>query len=112
MKFSSRIEPISCDEAFLDVTGLGDPEALASLMRSEIETTTGCAASAGIGPNKLVARIATRFAKPNGQRQIALDDVAQILAEMDIHEIPGKKPFPNKQKCQFRRDRSIIGSKT
>ncbi|EIE26541.1 DNA/RNA polymerase, partial [Coccomyxa subellipsoidea C-169] len=53
--------------AFMDVTGLGDPEAIAGKLRAQIEADTGCTASAGIGPNMLLARLATKRAKPNGQ---------------------------------------------
>lgn len=89
MRFSSCIEPISCDEAFIDITGLGDPEDLARTIRSEIQTATQCTASAGIGPNKLLAKIATTQAKPNGQRRIQSTDAIQILTGMDVGDIPG-----------------------
>ena len=49
----------------------GDPaEALAARLRADIAAATGCTASAGIGPNMLVARLATRRAKPNGQFRV------------------------------------------
>lgn len=54
------VQPISCDEAWLDVTGLGDPLKIAADVREAIWQATGCTASAGIGPNMLVARLATR----------------------------------------------------
>ena len=54
------VQPISCDEAWLDVTGLGDPLKIANDVREAIWQATGCTASAGIGPNMLVARLATR----------------------------------------------------
>lgn len=68
---------MSCDEAFLDLTySYGkDPELLASLIRREIFETTGCTASAGIAGNMLMARLATRNAKPNGQFHITLEMV-------------------------------------
>jgi nucleotidyltransferase/DNA polymerase involved in DNA repair len=61
------VQPLSCDEAFLDVTGLGDAEAIAAELRAQILAQTGCSASAGIGPNMLLARLATKKAKPDGQ---------------------------------------------
>ena len=57
MRTTAAVQPLSCDEAYLDVTGLGDPEAIARRLRSEILEATGCPASAGIGPNQLVARL-------------------------------------------------------
>ncbi|KAL4443032.1 hypothetical protein ABPG77_008523 [Micractinium sp. CCAP 211/92] len=70
LRRTSCVEALSCDEAYLDVTGLGDPEQLAAEIRAEIQSTTGCTASAGIGPNPLMARIASERAKPNGQLRI------------------------------------------
>lgn len=60
---------MSCDEAFLDVSEseVGDHELLASIIRKEILNTTGCTASAGIAENMLIARLATKTAKPDGQ---------------------------------------------
>jgi DNA repair protein REV1 len=71
------IQAVSCDEAFLDVTHskVEDPELLASSIRKEIYETTGCTASAGIAGNMLIARIATRTAKPNGQYHITPERV-------------------------------------
>ncbi|PNY04000.1 DNA repair protein rev1-like [Trifolium pratense] len=68
----NKVQAVSCDEAFLDVTHskVEDPELLASSIRKEIYETTGCTASAGIAGNMLIARIATRTAKPNGQYHI------------------------------------------
>jgi len=89
MQHSSCIEPVSCDEAFLDVTGLGDGEEIAKAIRTKIQEATRCTASAGIGPNKLMAKIATTKAKPNGQGRIRSADALGILAEMLIGELPG-----------------------
>jgi impB/mucB/samB family len=78
MQYTTAVQPLSCDEAFLDVTGLGDPELLASRMRAEIEAATSCTASAGIGPNLLLARLATKHGKPNGQFRILSSQVLLI----------------------------------
>ena len=71
------MQAVSCDEAFLDFTDseVEDPELLASSIREEIYATTGCTASAGIAGNMLMARIATRTAKPNGQYCITPESV-------------------------------------
>lgn len=67
---------MSCDEAFLDVTDIDpDPEMIASIIRQEIMQMTRCTSSAGIAENLLLARIATRSAKPNGQVSIASQKV-------------------------------------
>jgi len=72
------MQAVSCDEAFLDVTDseVEDPKLLASSIREEIYKTTGCTASAGIAGNMLMARIATRTAKPNGQYHITTEKVS------------------------------------
>jgi len=71
------MQAVSCDEAFLDVTDseVEDPKLLASSIREEIHKTTGCTASAGIAGNMLMARIATRTAKPNGHYHITPEKV-------------------------------------
>jgi len=63
------IQALSCDEAFLDMTECldDDPEEVTRRIRSEIFNATKCTASAGIAENMLLARLATRSAKPNGQ---------------------------------------------
>ena len=88
-KHSSLVQPVSCDEAYLDVTGLGDPERIALSIRESIEKETKCCASAGIGPNMLLARIATARAKPDGQCRITRECALQDLASLDVDELPG-----------------------
>lgn len=70
-------QAVSCDEAFLDVSEskVGDPQLLASTIRKEIFNTTGCTASAGIAENMLMARLATKTAKPDGQCYISPEKV-------------------------------------
>lgn len=80
MQKTSCVQPLSCDEAFLDVTGLGDAEAIARELRADILSQTGCTASAGIGPNMLLARLATKKAKPKGQYLINPIQVRKSLA--------------------------------
>lgn len=67
MQCSAVVQPVSCDEAYLDVTGVcSDPVALAEELRRKIQDATKCNASVGIGPSILLANMATRKAKPNG----------------------------------------------
>ena len=116
---SGRIEAVSCDEAYLDLSGL-DPkmgdlsqsqpsaaadsmptpswdvdrlqwaETWASRIRTEVSAATGCPVSAGLGPNKLIARLATADAKPDGQR-VLLDpaDIDQHLGSLPVRKLPG-----------------------
>ena len=70
------MQPISCDEAFMDITGLGADDQIVSALRAKIEAATGVTASAGIGPNMLLARLATKRAKPNGQVDISPSQVS------------------------------------
>lgn len=62
----------------------GDPELLASIIRKEIFETTGCTASAGIAGNLLMARLATRNAKPNGQCYIPVDKVCFMQCSISL----------------------------
>ncbi|XP_020536171.2 DNA repair protein REV1 isoform X2 [Jatropha curcas] len=90
-KHCDKVQAVSCDEAFLDITdfGRGDPELVASTIRKEIFETTRCTASAGIGENMLMARLATRTAKPDGQCYIPPERVDEYLHELPIKALPG-----------------------
>lgn len=90
-KHGSKVQAVSCDEAFLDVTdsGVEDPQLLALDIRKEIYAITGCSASAGIASNMLLARIATRIAKPNGQFYISSDKVDECLQDLPVKALPG-----------------------
>ncbi|KAM3377270.1 hypothetical protein P3S68_009683 [Capsicum galapagoense] len=68
-KYCNKVQAVSCDEAFLDATdsGVEDSQAFVCVIREEILDATGCTASAGIAGNMLMARLATRIAKPDGQ---------------------------------------------
>lgn len=74
------VQAVSCDEAFLDVTGQGDPCNIASTIRSQIFEATRCTASAGVSGNMLLARLATRKAKPNGLYYLAPTQVGRVLS--------------------------------
>ncbi|CAA6672522.1 unnamed protein product [Spirodela intermedia] len=85
-----KVQAISCDEAFLDATEISDdPEKLASVIRQQIADTTGCTASAGISVNMLMARLATRVAKPNGQFFIPPEKVDEYSKELPVEALPG-----------------------
>ncbi|KAL2609061.1 hypothetical protein R1flu_027634 [Riccia fluitans] len=85
----SKVEAVSCDEAFLDVAGHPDPVDLASRIREEIYAETRCSASAGIAENLLLARLATKRAKPNGQYFVKSEEVRQFMGALPVEELPG-----------------------
>ncbi|XP_055863810.1 DNA repair protein REV1-like isoform X2 [Biomphalaria glabrata] len=92
--FTHDIEAVSCDEMFIDVTDiLTDTGAtameLASVLRAEVKDKTGCSASVGIGPNMLLARLATRKAKPCGQYQVLTLEAKEFIQELSVRDLPG-----------------------
>ncbi len=88
------VEPLSLDEAFLDVTGrTDDPLTLAEQIRSRIRAeTAGLTASIGIGPNKLLAKIASGLRKPDAVTEISEADAARILRDMPATVLWGIGP--------------------
>ncbi|KAL0348327.1 UNVERIFIED_CONTAM: DNA repair protein REV1, partial [Sesamum angustifolium] len=90
-KHCNKVQAVSCDEAFLDVTEseVGDPQLLASIIRKEILDATGCTASAGIAVNMLMARLATKTAKPDGQCYIPPEKIDDYLCTLPVKALPG-----------------------
>ncbi|KAL0454288.1 UNVERIFIED_CONTAM: DNA repair protein REV1 [Sesamum latifolium] len=90
-KHCNKVQAVSCDEAFLDVSEseVGDPQLLASIIRKEILDTTGCTASAGIAVNMLMARLATKTAKPDGQCYIPPEKIDDYLCTLPVKALPG-----------------------
>lgn len=87
------VEPLSLDEAYLDVTAprIASPSATATAraIRAQIFETTGLTASAGIAPNKFLAKIASDWNKPNGQYVIKPAQVEAFLTPLKVSRIPG-----------------------
>lgn len=87
------VEPLSLDEAYLDVTGVrqlqGSATRMAQAIRQRIFRQTGLTASAGVSCNKLLAKLASDMDKPDGLVVIAPDQIAAILADMDVARLPG-----------------------
>lgn len=84
------VEPLSLDEAYLDVTAHpGAPAPLAQVIRGLIFRKTRLTASAGIGPNKLVAKIASDLKKPNGQVEVKPEDVPEFMAKLPVRKLWG-----------------------
>lgn len=89
-RFTEMIEPLSLDEAYLDVSALQtDGEAVAREIRHQIEEETGLTASAGIAPNKMLAKVASDWEKPNGQFAIQEEEVAEFMKTLSVKKIPG-----------------------
>jgi len=89
-RFTPLVEPLSLDEAYLDVSAHpGEPGPLAQAIRDLIFQKTKLTASAGIGPNKLIAKIASTMRKPNGQLEVASAEVAQFMKDLPVREIWG-----------------------
>jgi len=89
-EITHQIEPLSLDEAYLDVSTHGQPPVeIATQLRRRVYRTTGLTASAGIGPNKLIAKIASDWMKPNGQHEVRPDQVAAFMYELPVRRIWG-----------------------
>jgi DNA polymerase-4 len=88
--FTEVIEPLSLDEAYLDVSHLPfDPAAVALEIRERILEQTGLTASAGIASNKLLAKIASDINKPNGQCVVPPDRVAAFMESLPVRKLWG-----------------------
>jgi DNA polymerase-4 len=88
--FTPLIEPLSLDEAYLDVSALPfDPAAIAFEIRERIFEQTGLTASAGIASNKLLAKVASDINKPNGQCVVPPDQVAQFMESLPVRKLWG-----------------------
>ena len=88
--YTDLVEPLSLDEAYLDVTEnkKGNPSAtlIAQEIRTRIFEEVGLTASAGISVNKFVAKIASDYNKPNGQKTVNPDEVEAFLEKLDIQQ--------------------------
>ena len=92
-RYTSLIEPLSLDEAYLDVSHIKEPGAeIAAEIRAAIRAETGLTASAGIGPNKLIAKIASDWNKPDGQCLVAPSKVDLFMQHLPVRRIFGVGP--------------------
>ena len=95
------VEPISLDEAFLDVTGskrlLGSGRQIADLIRRRVEEQEGITCSVGIAHNKFIAKIASNHCKPNGVLEIDPEKGLDFLHPLAAKEIWGVGPKTNEQ---------------
>jgi DNA polymerase-4 len=101
------VEPLSLDEAYLDVTenvwGETLGQTVARRIKSEIKSATGLTASAGVAPNKFLAKIASGWKKPDGLTVIAPERVEQFLQKLPVDALWGVGPVTAKRL----RDRGI-----
>tara|TARA_R110002049_G_C9140182_1_gene559556 strand:- start:779 stop:1888 length:1110 start_codon:yes stop_codon:yes gene_type:complete len=91
--YTDLVEPLSLDEAYLDVTenkkGLPSATLLAQEIRTRIYNEIGLTASAGVSINKFIAKVASDYNKPNGQKTVNPEDVLQFLQDLDIRKFYG-----------------------
>ena len=89
-RFTPLVEPLSLDEAYLDITGQPAQAAVvAQEIRAMILERTKLTSSAGIGPNKLVAKIASEVNKPNGQLEVTPEQVPAFMMKLPVRKIWG-----------------------
>uniref|UniRef100_A0AAQ5XEA0 DNA repair protein REV1 n=1 Tax=Amphiprion ocellaris TaxID=80972 RepID=A0AAQ5XEA0_AMPOC len=95
--YTHDIEALSCDEVLIDGSTLlaevgVNPDDLAKAIRADIREKTGCCASVGMGSNILLARLATRKAKPNGQHFLKSEEVDDFIRDLPVTSLPGVGP--------------------
>lgn len=93
LEYTDLVEPLSLDEAYLDVTEnkKGNPSAslIAREIREKILEKTGLTASAGISVNKFIAKVASDYNKPNGQKTVNPEEVEEFLEVLEIRKFYG-----------------------
>ena len=94
-QFTPLVEPLSIDEAFLDVTGterlLGDAEHVACQIRQRIRDEVRLTASVGLAPNKFLAKLASDLEKPDGLTVVPADNVQAFLDPLPIERLWGRR---------------------
>ena len=92
-RFTSLVEPLALDEAFLDVSGceklFGDGPAIATQIKDAIQDELGLTASAGVAPNKFLAKLASDLDKPDGLVVVPEDDIEGFLDPLPIERVWG-----------------------
>jgi DNA polymerase IV len=100
-RYTSLVEPLSLDEAFLDVSEplLGPPSAtlIANEIRSAIQSETGLTASAGVSFNKFLAKVGSDVNKPNGITVITPADAPRFIEELPIEKFFGVGPVTSRK---------------
>ena len=89
-RYTDLIEPLSLDEAFLDVSRCKeDARDIASEIKRRIRRERGLVASAGIAPNKMLAKIASDWQKPDGLFQVRASDIDEFMSDLPVSKIWG-----------------------
>ena len=92
-EYTDLVEPLSLDEAYLDVTenkkGIESANQIAREIRKKIFEKTGLTASAGISVNKFLAKVASDFRKPNGQKTIHPSEILNFMEKLPIEKFYG-----------------------
>ena len=92
-RYTKLIEPLSLDEAFLDVSDCdefrGSATRIAEAIRNEVREVVGITISAGIAPNKFLAKIASDWNKPDGQFAVLPNDVDDFVAKLAVKKLHG-----------------------
>lgn len=95
-EYTDLVEPLSLDEAYLDVTvnKIGEPSAtrIAREIKERVFEKTGLTASAGVAPNMFVAKIASDFKKPDGLTVVPPEKVLDFILPLPVRKIPGIGP--------------------
>jgi DNA polymerase-4 len=105
LRHTDLIEPLSLDEAYLDVTenktGLATATKVASVIRRQIGEELSLTASAGVAPNKFLAKIASDWRKPNGLFVIQPAEVEEFLKPLPVSRIPGVGKVTEQRLARF-----------
>jgi DNA polymerase-4 len=95
-RYTPLVEPLSLDEAFLDVAGserlFGDAVEIGRRIKADILRETGLIASVGVAPTKFLAKLASDLDKPDGFRVILPDEIRQVLDPLPVSKIYGVGP--------------------
>jgi DNA polymerase IV len=103
--YTPLVQPLSIDEAFLDVTGsvllFGSPERIAAEIRRRVHGELGITCSVGVAPNKFLAKLASDLNKPDGLTIIKADEIERTLSPLPISRIWGIGPKTTKRLNDF-----------
>ena len=100
-RYTDKVEPLSLDEAYLDVTDCtecqGSATLIAQQIRAQIATEVGVTASAGVAPNKFLAKVASDLNKPDGQFVITPEEVDDFVQKLEVKRIFGVGKVTNEK---------------
>ncbi len=101
LDYTPLVEPLSLDEAYLDVTknrkSIPYATTIAKEIKERIRSEIGLTASAGVGPNKFIAKLASEYDKPDGLVIVPPEKVSRFIAPLDVQRIPGVGPATQKK---------------